>query len=125
MSPTRVPRYSTAMQYGEPQKIIFCILPKGQGMTLVEFLAREHGLTGVDVHYARGVGRITPKHMALAGKTTEKEVVTVVVPADQADKYFEFIYEAAGICEPHGGLMYMHALRLSTPFELPDLPEES
>ena len=113
------------MKYAESQKVISCILPKGQGNPLVEFLSREHGLTGVDVHYARGVGRITPKHMALAGKTTEKEVVTAVVPADQADKYFEFIYEAAGIYQPHGGLMYMHALTISTPFELPDLPEES
>ena len=57
MNPARVPRYSTAMRYGEPQKIIFCILPKGQGMPLVEFLAREHGLTGVDVQLlVRGNG---------------------------------------------------------------------
>ena len=112
------------MQAGEPQKVITCILPKGQAMPVVRALACERGLTAVDVHYARGLGRLTPLRHRGIGETTEKEVLTVAVPAGEADALFDYIYEIAEINRPHGGLMYMYALAAATPFTLPDLPEE-
>ncbi|MBK1701071.1 hypothetical protein [Thiococcus pfennigii] len=113
------------MYCDRPQKVITCILPKGRGMPVLEVLAREHDLTALDIHYARGVGRITPLRHRGIGETSEKEVLTVTVPASDADALFELIYEIAEINRPHGGLMFMHALQVSTRFRLPDLPEEA
>ncbi|AGA90957.1 hypothetical protein Thimo_2210 [Thioflavicoccus mobilis 8321] len=113
------------MYCGEPQKVITCILPKGRAMPVLEVLAREHRLTALDIHYARGVGRITPLRHRGVGETSEKEVLTVTAPADEADAIFEVIYELAEINRPHGGLMFMHALQASTQFRLPELPEEA
>jgi nitrogen regulatory protein PII len=106
------------------QKIITCILPKGRANPVLKVLYKECGLTAVDIHYARGSGRITPLRYRGIGETSEKEILTVAVPADEADEMFEYIYELAEINQPHGGLMYMQALKTSTRYELPDLPEE-
>ena len=93
-------------------------------MPLVTLLAKQEGLTSVDVHYARGIGRITPKHLPSRTDSREKEVVTVMVPCDLADEFFQLIYRVAGIGEPHGGLMYMHGLQAAIPQLLPELSEE-
>jgi len=71
------------------------------------------------------VGRITPLRHRGVGETSEREVVTVAVAAEEADALFEEIYRVADINRPHGGLMYMQALRVATPFVLPSgLSEE-
>ena len=109
----------------EDQKVITCILPKGKGMNVLRVLTKEFELAAVDMHYARGMGRITPLHHRGIGETSEKEILTVAVPSSQADELFEDIYELAEIDRPHGGLMYMHTLSKATVFELPsDLKEE-
>ncbi len=107
-----------------PKKVITCILPKGRGMPLLKALTQDKQLTSVDIHYARGVGRITPLRHRGIGETSEREVLSVAVPAAQADELFEFIYEIAEINRPHGGLMSMHGLSAATEFVLPVLPEE-
>ncbi|HBG96114.1 MAG TPA: hypothetical protein DDY14_12575 [Chromatiaceae bacterium] len=112
------------MQPTEPQKVITCILPKGKAMPLARFLIKEYGFTTVDVHYARGVGRITPLRHRGIGETSERDVLTVAVPAAEADDLFETIFNVAEIGRPHGGLMFMHALMAATAFSLPELPEE-
>jgi len=106
------------------QKVITCILPKGRAMKVAKALTKERGLTAVDIHYARGNGRLTPLRYRGIGETSEKEVLTVAVPSEQADDMFEYIYELAEINRPHGGLMYMHGLLAATPYTLPELPEE-
>ncbi len=93
-------------------------------MRIMRALTKERGLTAVDIHYARGNGRLTPLRYRGIGETSEKEVLTVAVPTEQADEIFEYIYELADINRPHGGLMYMHALLTATRHVLPDLPEE-
>ncbi len=116
---------SELMRHKRPHKVITCILPKGRGLPLLKLLTDEHGLTAVDIHYARGLGRITPLRHRGIGETPEKEVLTVMAPAEDADALFEQIYEIAEINRPHGGLIYMHAPTAATPFRLPDLPEEA
>jgi hypothetical protein len=105
-------------------KVIVCILPKGRALSVARWLTEEQGLTEIDIHYARGVGRLTPLRHRGIGETAEKEVLTVGVPANRAEDLFELIYMRAAINRPHGGLMYMHALNRATPFVLPELPEE-
>jgi hypothetical protein len=112
------------MHNTELEKVITCILPKGKAMPVLKLLVEERGLTTIDIHYARGVGRITPLRHRGIGETSEKEILTVSIPSAEADELFEYIYNIAEINRPHGGLMYMHALSASTLFNLPDLPEE-
>ena len=64
------------------------------------------------------------ERIRVPGKSRLIPFFPVVVPTEQAGKYFGFSDEAAGIYEPHGGMMFMHALTVSTPFELPDLSKE-
>lgn len=106
------------------QKMITAILPKGKAFPLAKLLIEEHGLTTVDMHYARGVGRITPLRHRGIGETSEREILTVTIDSKQAEKYFDLIYHRAEINRPHGGLMYMQSLPKATQFTLPDIPEE-
>ena len=70
------------------------------------------------------MGKITPlAYRGIAGQA-EKEILAVEVETDKADEIFEFIYHAADINRPHGGIMYMHSLMRSSEYTLPDLPEQ-
>jgi nitrogen regulatory protein PII len=109
----------------EPSKLITCVLPKGSSRPVLGALKDQKGIVSANVNYARGTGRMTHRSFRKSMSQTEKEVLTVVVPADQADELFAFIFEAADIGRPHGGLMYQTELAASSPFELPDVPEEA
>lgn len=106
------------------QKVITVILSKGKAMQIAQALVEEHQLNQVDIHYARGVGRITPLRHRGIGETSEKEVLTVCVNAAKAEELFDYIYHKANINQPHGGLMYMQDQKYSTRFLLPDIAEE-
>jgi len=105
-------------------KHISCILAKGTAAGVIKALKETHGIMAGNINNARGVGKITPlAYRGIAGQS-EKEILSVVVPAGRADEIFEFIYHEAEINRPHGGIMYMHVLPRTTEYRLPDLPEE-
>ena len=104
--------------------MITAILPKGRDKDLVKKLVHELGIDRVNVNHARGIGRITPLRHRGIGETTEKAIVTVMVDVERADEIFDFIYFAAELDRPHGGLMYQQPVIGATDFQLPDLPEE-
>ena len=106
------------------EKVITCIIPKDRGLKLVEHLAREKGITEIDMNFARGVGRMTPLKHRGVGETSERAVVSFAVPEAQADALFDHVMDVAGIDHPHGGLIFMHGLLASTGAVLPDYPEE-
>lgn len=106
------------------QKLITCILPKGIASRVVNNLRETFGTVSANINNARGVGKITPLAFRGVGEQTEKEILTVAVDIDQADKLFEFIYDAAEINRPHGGIMYMHPLLQSTEYVLPEINNE-
>lgn len=107
------------------QKLISCILPKGVAHGVLSSLRSELGVITAHINNARGVGKITPlAHRGLGGQS-EKEILTVIVDDERADEVFEFIYVAAEVNRPHGGLMVQVPLQRATSFELPDLPAES
>lgn len=106
-------------------KLITCILPKGISKDVVKQLKSEKGIMTANINNARGVGKITPlAYRGIIGGQSEKEILSVVVPAEEADDVFAYIYDKADVNRPHGGLMYMHALQGSTQFTLPDIPDE-
>ncbi len=112
-------QYST-----QPHKLITVFLPKGREKDLVRQLVEDRGINSVNVNHARGLGRITPLHHRGVGETTEKAIVTVLIEEERADEIFEFIFYAADINRPHGGLMFQQQLLASTAFTLPDMDEE-
>lgn len=104
------------------QKLLTCILPHGRALPVLEALKEELEILTATMHHARGTGRMTPMAWRGVGGVAEKDVITVVVPADRADEVFGFIYERAGIDRPHGGILYQQPLWKSTEFQLPELP---
>lgn len=107
-------------------KVIICILPHGKSMPVLKRLRSELDIVSANVNHARGSGRLTPLAYRGVGEQTEKEILSVVVDEARAEEAFAFIYRAAEIDQPHGGLMFQSALTLATSYQLPDnLPEES
>jgi nitrogen regulatory protein PII len=113
------------MMFTHNQKLITCILPKGICLDVVKSLKEEKDIVTANVNTARGVGKLTPLAYRGVGEQTEKEVLTVAVPGEDADEIFGFIYDEAKIDRPHGGLIYMSNLDYVSAYSLPeDLPEE-
>lgn len=104
------------MKFEKNRKLITCITPKGKAIEIESLLYKEKGISSVNVASGRGGGR--------RGRI-EVDILTVDVSEEKADEIFEFIYHKAEIGEYHGGFMYQGRLTGSTPFELPELPEES
>ncbi len=97
-----------ALEHASPYKIIHCILPAGRANELVERLRQEQGLVSVFRHHARG-GGIGSKKGEKSFYYLEREVVTLLAPAVRADELFEFVYRAAGIEQPHTGMVLMES----------------
>lgn len=114
-----------AMHGAPTLKLVTCILPFGVAAGVLARLKQEQGIVEAHVRAARGIGRLTPSRYRSAGSQTEKEILSVVTPAERADALFAWLFHAARIDRPHGGILFMNALARATPFVLPDLPDES
>jgi nitrogen regulatory protein PII len=108
---------------GDARKLITCIVARGAAAAVRKRLAAEMGIVTGTVHSARGVGKLTPLIERGIGEQTEKDILLVTVSAERADEIFEFLFYAAAIDRPHGGLIFMTRLVHCTPFTLPDVPE--
>lgn len=83
-------------------KQITCIMPTGRAVPVLNALRVEKRVIDVAHHHARGVGTRKGR-----GRYVECEVVTVLVEAASADEVFSFLYRAAGLDQPHQGMMFM------------------
>lgn len=97
-----VPRY----------KVIHCLLPAGRAVEALERLRQEKGITDVFHHHARGGGISTRKGRE-SFHYVEREIATVLVPEERADEIFEFLYFAAGVNQPHSGMVLMETTLLA------------
>lgn len=86
------------------KRLITAVVPAGRGQSLMDRLKQEPGVLTVSHHHARGVGtrRVRPGRMVF----DEKDVLMVLVDADQAESLFELVYREGGIGERHAGLMF-------------------
>jgi hypothetical protein len=99
-------------------KTITCVIPTGHALELLERLRTEHGVTSAYAHHARDVAtQSAGKRQRIAD---ESEIVTVLVPAEDADRLFELLYEAAGIGQPDGGLIFMERMRAARASAAPE-----
>ncbi|MFC1521795.1 hypothetical protein ACFL6Y_05255 [Elusimicrobiota bacterium] len=112
------------MMTNEPHKLITCNLPKGTAKPVIIALKSKYGIITANMNFSRGIGKFTCLIDRGIEECSEKEILTVMAPAAQADEIFEFIFHEAHVDRPHGGMMYMHPLKHNTSFALPDLPKE-
>ena len=113
------------MQLENDTKLITCILPKGTALPLQHVLVNEKGIDSGNFHFGRGVGRDTHIKDIGIGEQEEREILEVVVPAAEADDLFEFMFSAAEMNKPHGGMIYVTPILRSTVMTLPEISEES
>ena len=83
-------------------KQITCIIPVGRAVPVLNALRQQKRIIDVAHHHARGVGTRKGR-----GRYVEREVITVLVDAEQADSVFHFLYREAGLDQPHNGMLFM------------------
>ena len=89
--------------------LITCIVQRGLADNIVQ-AAQDAGAQGATIHYAQGSG--VRERLGIMGLAVEvdKEVISIVVADDQADRIFESIYFAGQLDTPGMGIMTMTAL---------------
>ncbi|HEY5700625.1 MAG TPA: hypothetical protein VIT83_00880 [Gammaproteobacteria bacterium] len=121
MSAQNLGRYR---QFADSHKLITAIVPAGKAGPVVQKLRAEKSIITANVQHARGLGHLVTETRRGLGAQSEKDVLTVVVSAEEAESIFEYVYFEAGIDGPHGGIVVMSKLHAATAFSLPDVPEE-
>lgn len=87
--------------------LLTAIVQRGAADLVVQ-AAQEAGAQGATIFHARGTG-IRQKHLGILGLTvnSEKEVIYIVVPSEQADRMFERIFVTAKLDTPGMGILWM------------------
>jgi nitrogen regulatory protein PII len=90
--------------------LITAIVQRGSAELVVQ-TAQEAGAQGATIFHAQGTG-VRQKRLGILGLTvnTEKEVIYIVVPEDQADLVFERIFVCAKLDTPGMGILWMTSL---------------
>jgi len=101
--------------------LITAIVQRGMADRVVH-AAQEAGAQGATIFHARGTG-VRQKRLGILGLTinAEKEVIYIVVPADQADLIFERIFVCAKMDTPGMGILWMtplHKMATYVPHEI-------
>lgn len=101
--------------------LITAIVQRGMGDRVVQ-AAQEAGAQGATIFHARGTG-VRQKRLGILGLTinAEKEVIYIVVPADQSDLIFERIFVCAKMDTPGMGIIWMtplHKMATYVPHEI-------
>ena len=95
--------------------LITAVVQRGAADMVVQ-VAQEAGAQGATIFHAHGTG-VRQKRLGILGLTinAEKEVLYIVVPADQADLIFERIFVSAKMDTPGMGILWMTPLgRMAT-----------
>lgn len=100
--------------------LINCLVQAGQADKVVS-AARGAGAQGATVTYARGTG--VRERMGFWGAMIDeqKELVRVIVSAEQSDRVFEAMFLAGGLDKPGAGIMYMERLERVATYIPPEL----
>lgn len=87
--------------------LLTAIVQRGNADMVVQ-AAQEAGAQGATIFHARGTG-MRQKHLGILGLTvnSEKEVIYIVVPSEQADRMFERIFVTAKLDTPGMGILWM------------------
>ena len=89
---------------------ITCIVQEGRGDVILE-AARKLGVSlGARIYHAKGTGARELFGLWGVAVDTEKDVVSVLVSAEQRDVVFDALYLAAELDAPGKGFMYITQL---------------
>ncbi len=89
---------------------ITCIVQEGHGDVILE-AARKLGVSlGARIYHAKGTGARELFGLWGVAVDTEKDVVSVLVSAEQRDVVFDALYLAAELDAPGKGFMYITQL---------------
>lgn len=89
--------------------LITCIVQKGKADDIVA-AARAVGAQGATVHYARGTGVRERLGVLSIAVEAEKEIIQIVVSAEQKEEVFATMFEAGELDAPGRGIMYVTEL---------------
>lgn len=90
-------------------RLITCIVQRGLGDTIVQ-AARDAGAQGATVYFAKGSGVRERLGMLGVAVEVEKEVVNIVVSAEQLDTVFDNVFLVGQLDTPGMGFMYVTPL---------------
>jgi len=112
----------------EACKLISCVLPDdGTEKKLILALRDEKQITRANSISCLGLGILADARTKF-GELPEPTLVRkvdVVVPEEEADELYDYIYEKAQIGRPEGGAIWLRTLAVASPFALPaDVPVE-
>ena len=107
----------------EACKLISCVLPNdGTEKKLILALRDEKKIIRANSVSCLGMA-VLGNTVTKFGKLPESTLVwkvDVVVPEADADDLYDYFYEKARIGRPQGGVIWMGALTLTSPFSLPE-----
>jgi nitrogen regulatory protein PII len=92
-------------------KLITCLIPKGEGVATISALKDEKQVNSANVYSGRS-------NLFYSGKDLESETLAVVVAEERADEIFDFLYERLQIGTHHRGIIFQCPLTSSTVFTL-------
>ena len=100
--------------------LITCIVQRDVANTIIK-AAREAGVQGATVHFARGTG--IGERLGLLGVAVEveKEVINIVVSSEQVERVFEKMYLAGNLDTPGMGIMYITPLEKAATYIPPEV----
>jgi nitrogen regulatory protein PII len=112
----------------EACKLITCVLPNdGTEKKLIRALRDEKQITRANSVSCLGLAVLADARTKF-GELPEPNLVRkvdVVVPEEDADELYDYIYEKARIGRLQGGAIWMRTLAVASPFALPeDVPVE-
>ena len=102
--------------------LITCIVQRGVADAIIR-AARDAGAQGATVPYAKGSG--VRERLGILGVAieVEKEVINIVVAADQVDRIFEKMYLAGKLDTPPMGFIYITPLEKAATYIPPSVVE--
>jgi len=103
--------------------LITCVVQRGIADRIIK-VAYEAGAQGVTVNFAKGMG--IRERLGLLGVAVEveKEVINIVVSADQVDHIFEKMYLAGNLDTPGKGIMFITPLDKAATYIPPEVLEK-
>ncbi|MEN8174764.1 MAG: hypothetical protein ABFS23_03320 [Pseudomonadota bacterium] len=107
---------------GEFRQITAVLPDDGTAHRMVQALKDEKGIYSAQRTMARGVGRARSRHPGRFRRraTRAVQILTLAVPAEQAEAIFEFLFHEAGIGHADRGIIWMNRLSAASLLELPE-----
>ncbi|WP_295886086.1 hypothetical protein [uncultured Thiohalocapsa sp.] len=99
--------------YGVEKKLVTAVVMSGHGLELMNLVEEHPGVLSVTQHHARGTDRRGQRPGSLVW--IERDVITVLVEATQADTVFRLLYEAGQLHVPHQGMIFMEQVSRGHP----------